>query len=139
MSILSCGTSSLVKNSGFEAAICIQISFASSLSASTAILSSAFTVKLILFNTFTPSTVLERFFTTNISFPTSLSGLKSMYGYFLLDGFISSNSIFSNDFFLDVACLDLEALALNLAINSCNSFIFSSFFLLASFACFNAN
>ena len=36
-------------------------------------------------------------------------------------------------------CLDLEAFALNLAINSCNSLIFSSFFLLASFACFKAN
>ena len=34
---------------------------------------------------------------------------------------------------------DFEAFAANLAINSCNSFIFSSFFLLDSFACFNAN
>ena len=35
--------------------------------------------------------------------------------------------------------IDFEALALNLAINSCNSFIFSSFFLFCSFACFNAS
>jgi len=62
-----------------------------------------------------------------------------MYGYFLLDGLISSNSIFSNDFFLDVACLDLEAFAANLAINSCNSLIFSSFFLFCSLACLRAN
>ena len=32
-----------------------------------------------------------------------------------------------------VACLDLEALALNREMNSCSSLIFSSFFLLASF------
>ena len=46
---------------------------------------------------------------------------------------MSSNSIFSRAFFLDVACLDLEALAENLAINSFNSLICSSFFLFASF------
>ena len=32
-----------------------------------------------------------------------------------------------------LACLDLEAFALNREINSCSSLIFSSFFLLASF------
>ena len=35
-------------------------------------------------------------------------------GYFLLEGLISSSSIFSNALFLEVACLDLEALAENL-------------------------
>ena len=50
-----------------------------------------------------------------ITYGGSLSGLKSIYGYFLFEGFISSNSIFSNDFFLEVACFDLEAFALNLA------------------------
>ena len=89
--------------------------------------------------TFFPSIVLVIFLSDKISFPGSLSGLKSIYGYFLLDGFISSSSIFSNDFFLEVACFDLEAFALNLAINSCNSLIFSSFYLFASFACFNAS
>ena len=69
------------------------------------------------------------FFTCKISFPASLSDLKSIYGYFLFEGLISSNSIFSRDFFLDVACFDFEALALNLAIKSCNSLILSSFFL----------
>ena len=88
---------------------------------------SAFTVKDTLSNTFSPSIVLLIFLTVRISFPGSLSALKSIYGYLLFDGFISSNSIFSNDFFLEVACLDLEAFALNLAINACNSFIFSSF------------
>ena len=93
----------------------------------------------MLSNNFIPSIVLETFFTCNISFPGSLSGLKSIYGYFLFDGFISSSCIFSNVFFLDVACFDLEAFALNLAIKSCNSFIFSSFFLFCSLACYNAN
>ena len=46
---------------------------------------------------------------------------------------ISSSSIFSSARFLLVACLDLEALAEKREINSCNSLIFSSFFLLASF------
>ena len=40
---------------------------------------------------------------------------------------------FSSALFLDVACLDLEALAENLWINSWSSLIFSSFFRLASF------
>ena len=59
--------------------------------------------------------------------------------YFLLEGRISSSSIFSSAFLREVACLDLEALALNLWINSCNSLIFSSFFLLASFICLTIN
>ena len=61
---------------------------------------------------------------------------KLINGYFLLDGFISSRTILSSNFFLDVACLLLDALAENLAIKSCNSLIFSSFFLLESFICF---
>ena len=69
--------------------------FAISLSAKKAILSPGFTLNDILSSIFTPSIVLEMFFTCKISFPGSLSGLKSIYGYFLLDGFISSNSIFS--------------------------------------------
>ena len=113
--------------------------FAFSLSASNAILSPCFTVNETLSNNFSPFTVLVIFLTCKISFPGSLSGLKSTYGYFLFDGFISSNSIFSRDFFLDVACFDFEAFAANLAIKSCSSFIFYSFFLLASFICFNAN
>ena len=46
---------------------------------------------------------------------------------------MSSSWIFSRARFLEVACLDLEALALNREINSWSSLIFSSFFLLASF------
>ena len=113
--------------------------FAFSLSARNAILSPGFTVNEILFNIFSPSIVFDMFFTSSISFPGSLSTLKSTYGYLRFDGFISSSSIFSNDFFLDVACLDFDAFALNLAIKSCSSFIFSSFFLFASFACFSAS
>ena len=90
-------------------------------------------MKEILSNTFSPLIVFEIFLTSNTSLPCSLSGLKSTYGYFLFEGLISSSSIFSKDFFLDVACLDLEALALNLAIKSCNSFILSSFFFSVSF------
>ena len=117
----------------------IGLFFAFSLSAKNAILLSCFTVNDMLFNSFTPSTVFDMFFTCSISFPGSLSGLKSTYGYFLFDGFISSSCIFSSVFFLDVACFDFEAFALNLAMKSCNSFIFSSFFLFCSLACFSAN
>ena len=113
--------------------------FASSLSAKNAILSSGFTVNVILSNIFSPLIVLDIFLTCNISFPGSLSGLKSTYGYFLFEGLISSNWIFSKVFFLEVACLDFDAFALNLAINSCNSLIFSSFFLFCSLACLNAS
>ena len=44
-----------------------------------------------LFNTFSPSTVFEIFSTESISFPDSLSGLKSINGYLLVEGLISSN------------------------------------------------
>ena len=67
---------------------------------------------------FTPSTSLERFSTVSISFPTSLSILKPTNGYLLLEGCISSRVIFSSNFFLLVACLDLEALAENLFIKA---------------------
>ena len=108
---------------------------ASSLEPTNAILSSWFTINDTLSSTLTPSIVLEIPSTVSTSLPISLAGLKSIYGYFLLDGLISSNSIFSRALFLEVACLDLEALAENLWIKSCNSLIFSSFFLLASFIC----
>ena len=65
--------------------------FANSLSAKKAILFPSFTVNVTLSKTFTPSTVLLIFFTCKISLPGSLSGLKSTYGYFLFDGFISSS------------------------------------------------
>ncbi|MNP00064.1 hypothetical protein D3C76_918480 [compost metagenome] len=107
--------------------------------ATNAILSPFVTVKETLFKTFSPSIVLDILLTVTTSLPISLLGLKSIYGYFLVDGFISSKLIFSNNFFLEVACLDLEALALNLCINSFNSVIFSSFFLLDSFTCLSAS
>ena len=49
-----------------------------SLSAKNAILSFCFTVKEILSKSFSPLIVLEIFLTCNISFPGSLSGLKSI-------------------------------------------------------------
>ena len=48
---------------------------------------------------------------------------------------MSSSSIFSSALFLEVACLDLLALAEKREINSCSSLICSSFFLLASLRC----
>ena len=105
---------------------------ASSLEPTNAILSSWFTINDTLSSTLTPSIVLEIPSTVSTSLPISLAGLKSIYGYFLLDGLISSNSIFSRALFLEVACLDLEALAENLWIKSCNSLIFF-FLLLISF------
>ena len=51
-----------------------------------------------------------------------------MYGYLRLEGRISSSWIFSRARFLEVACLDLEALAEKRWINSCSSF--DLFFLL---------
>ena len=60
-------------------------------------------------------------------------------GYLLFETFNSSKVNFSNSFFLEVACLDFEALALNLAINSCNSLAFASFLLFNSLACFCNN
>ena len=104
-----------------------------------AIFSSLFTLKLTLSKTLTPSIVLDNPSTTNMSLPTSLSGLNPTNGYLLLDGWISSKVILSNNFLRDVACLDLEALALNLAMKSCNSLIFSSFFLFWSLAIAVAN
>ena len=65
--------------------------------------------------------------------PISRFGRKSMYGYLRLDGTIVSSWIFSRAFFLDVACLDLDAFAENREMNSLSSLIFSSFFLFASF------
>ena len=91
---------------------------ASSLEPTNAILSSLFTINDILSRTLTPSIVLEIPSTVSTSLPISLDGLKSIYGYFLLDGLISSSSIFSNALLRDVACLDLDALAENLWIKS---------------------
>jgi len=51
--------------------------FAFSLSAKNAILSFDFTVNEMLSKIFSPFIVFEIFFTCNISFPGSLSGLKS--------------------------------------------------------------
>ena len=86
-------------------------------------------MKEILSRTFTPSMVLDRFSTVSTSFPISRSGRKSIYGYLRLDGLMSSSSIFSRARFLEVACLDLEALAEKRWMNSCSSLIFSSFLL----------
>ncbi|MDF2607023.1 MAG: hypothetical protein K0S34_1218 [Bacillales bacterium] len=77
--------------------------------------------------------------TRSKSLPISLSGVKPTNGYLREDGLISSRVILSSNFLRDVACLDLDAFALNLAINACRSLIFSSFFLFASCASFCAN
>ena len=71
-----------------------------------AILSPLLTMKLTLSKTLTPSTVFDKSLTANISLPTSLSGVNPTKGYFLLEGWISSKVILSNNFFLEVACLD---------------------------------
>ena len=52
--------------------------FAISLSDKRAILSSLFTVNVTLSNIFSPFIVFEIFLTSRISFPCSLSGLKSI-------------------------------------------------------------
>jgi len=103
--------------------------YAASLVPTKAILSPLYTVKLTLSRTFSPSMVLLKSTTVRISLPTSLSGLKDTKGYLRLDGLISSKSIFSNIFLREVACLDLDALALKRLINSWSCFAFSSFFL----------
>ena len=77
-----------------------------------AILSPLFTLKLILSNIFTPSIVLESSSRVKISLPTSLSIANPTKGYLLVEGAISSSVIFSSNFLREVACLDLEALAL---------------------------
>ena len=95
--------------------------------------------KVILLNSTLPSIDLDNFSTFKIWLPTSLSGLKMIPGYFLLLGVMSSNTSLSNAFLRLVACLLLEALALNRAINSSRSFFFSSVFLFLSPACLAAN
>ena len=104
-----------------------------------AILSPFITEKFTLFRSFSPSIVFSTSSTNNIDFPDSRLGLKSTKGYFLVDGCKSSNVILSNIFLRDVACLDFDAFAEKRAINSSNSFIFSSFFLLLSFNCLLIN
>ena len=90
-------------------------------------------MNVTLSSTFTPFTVFDSPFTSSASFPISRSGRKSMYGYFRLEGRISSSSIFSRAFLRAVACFDFEAFAEKRWMNSFNSLIFSSFFLFASF------
>ena len=85
----------------------------------------------------------KRFFASADDVPRQAytMGIKTIMpvSYTHLDGLISSNSIFSSARFLEVACFDLEALAEKREIKSCNSLIFSSFFLFASFICFINN
>ena len=100
-----------------------------------AVLSSRPIINEISSSTFTPSIVLEICSTVRTSLPISRSGRKSIYGYLRLEGFISSSWIFSSACLRDVACFDLEALALKRCIKFWSSLIFSSFFLLASFIC----
>ena len=104
-----------------------------------ATLSSLFMTNEISSSTLTPSIVLEICSTVRTSLPISLSGLKSIYGYLRLDGFISSSCIFSRACLREVACLDFDAFALNRWMKLWSSFIFSSFFLFASFICFIIN
>jgi hypothetical protein len=55
-----------------------------------------------------------------------------------LDGRMSSSVILSSNFFREDACLDLEALALNRAMNAFKSSICSDFFLFAAERCESA-
>ncbi len=104
-----------------------------------ATLSSLLTTNDTFSKIFLPSNDADKFSTVNTSLPSALSISKPTKGYFLDEGTISSRLIFSNDFFLDVACEDLEALALNLAINAFSSLILSSFFLFEASINFWAN
>ena len=100
-----------------------------------ATLSLGIIIKLTSLSTFLPFTVLERFLTSRTSLPTSLSCLNEQKGYLLDDTLIVSIWRLSSSFLRDVACLDLEALALNLWINSVSSFIFCSALLFWSLIC----
>ena len=86
-------------------------------------------VKETLFRSFTPSTVLDMPLTLRTSFPSSLSILKPMKGYFLDEAGISSTVSLSRSFLLAVACLDFDLFAEKRLMNSWSSLIFSSAFL----------
>src|SRR3989339_380189 len=104
-----------------------------------AILSLAFTVKLISFSTFSPSMVLVRFLTSRMTLPQGRSGLKEIKGYRLVETGISSMVSFSRSFFREVACFDLEALELNLWIKALSSLALSVTFLFSDNFCFRFN
>ena len=81
----------------------------------------------ILSKIFTPSTVFVSPSTVRTSFPISREGLKSINGYLLEDGRISSSSIFSSALFLAGCLLGFRSICRKRCMNSCNSFIRSSF------------
>ena len=83
-----------------------------------AIFSFLLTLKVTLSKRVLPSTVFFKFSTFKIWFPTSLSGWKMIPGYLRFEGSISSIVNFSKAFFLEVACLLLDALAENRAMKS---------------------
>ena len=102
-------------------------------------LSPLFKLKSILSNNVLVESEKLKFSTESIWSPASRSDVKITAGYLLDDGFISSIFKLSSIFFLEVACLDLDAFALNLAIKSSSSFFFSSDFLFCWVFCLNAN
>src|ERR1700754_4458101 len=102
-------------------------------------LSPFFNVNEMSLNKTLPSTDLESFSMFNTWLPTSRNGLKIMPGYLRLEGMMSSITSFSKAFLREVACLDFDAFALNRAMNSYRSFLFSSVFLFLSDICLAAN
>ena len=113
--------------SSSSASILKSIVIACSDSPMKATLSVRLRVKETLLRSFTPSTVLDMPLTLRTSFPSSLSILKPMKGYFLDDAGISSTVSLSRSFLLAVACFDL--FAEKRLMNSWSSLIFSSAFL----------
>ena len=109
------------------------------LSLITAILSPLVTFMLNPLNKDSPSKDLLKSVACSIWSPASLSWLKIIAGYFRVEASMSSTLIFSNNFLRLLACFDLEALALNREIKSCNSFFLSSAFLFWFCLCFNAS
>lgn len=100
-----------------------------------AILSFLLRVKLMSFRTVSPSILWVRFLRLRMVLPQERLGLKLIYGARLEEVGSSSGRNFSMSFFREVACFDLEALALKRLIKSSSSLMRSVFFLLWSCFC----
>src|SRR5450756_1341071 len=104
-----------------------------------AILSPLRTIRSKLFNTLTPSISLVSPLIARMISPQALSGLKTTYGYFLDEVGMSSMVSLSSSFLRDVACLDLDALALKRWIKALSSSAFSDILRLSFCFCFKFN
>ena len=97
-------------------------------------------LRLKFLNIILPSIDLDKFFNmqniiTGFSFRLKYN-IREIFCWKVL---FLRGLIYLETFFLEVACFDLEAFALNLAINVFNSSIFSSVFLFCSCFCFKAS